>query len=179
MASALGPIHEVTPDGDNRKRLVCRDCGFINYVNPKVIVGAVCTWQDQILLCRRAIEPRMGYWTVPAGYLELYEGAEQGAAREALEEAGVHITIDGLLAVYSLSHISQIQLIYRAYLKDPYLNPGPESSEARLVDWSHIPWNAIAFPSVTWALNRHNEVRDQTTLVPATQPNNTSAIINP
>ena len=174
MVRPAGPVHEHVPEGDNRTRLVCRDCGFINYINPKIVVGAVCRWGDLILLCRRAIDPRKGYWTVPAGYLELHEGAEQGARREAFEEAGARIEVEGLLAVYALTHLSQIQLIYRARLTQPDICPGPESVEARLLSWDDIPWDDIAFPSVRWALDRHRDVRDQAIFVPATNPSDSA-----
>src|SRR6185437_4395233 len=97
--AARGPSVRTIPDGDNRERMICPDCGFIAYENPKVVVGAVCRWEERILLCRRAIEPRAGYWTLPAGYLELEEAASAGAAREAWEEARAEIAIEGLLAV--------------------------------------------------------------------------------
>jgi len=114
--TARGPTVLLVPDGDNRERQVCPDCGFVNYENPKIVVGSVVVWEDRILLCRRAIDPRHGYWTLPAGYMELNESAAQAAAREAWEEAQAAITIDGLLAVYSIPRISQVQLIYRAHL---------------------------------------------------------------
>lgn len=172
MSRFQGPVYEGVPEGDNRTRLVCRDCGFINYVNPKVVVGAVCLWERRVLLCRRAIDPGKGYWTIPAGYLELHETAEQGAKREVLEEAGAHVEVEGLLAVYTLTHLSQIQLIYRAQLKNPGLRPGPESAEANLVDWSDIPWDELAFPSIHWALHDHRRVCDETEFIPATNPSN-------
>jgi ADP-ribose pyrophosphatase YjhB (NUDIX family) len=155
--TARGPIHHTIPAGDNRERKVCPDCGFIAYENPKIVVGSVCCWEERILLCRRAIDPRSGFWTLPAGYLELNEGAQAGAEREALEEAGVHIVIDGLLAVYDIPRLSQVQLIYRAHLLGPELYPGPESLEAQLFAWDEIPWTDLAFPSVAWALNHHRE----------------------
>ncbi len=170
MMRPAGPVYAHVPEGDNRARMVCRDCGFINYVNPKIVVGAVCLWGDLILMCRRAIEPRKGYWTIPAGYLEVHESTEQGAHREAFEEAGARIKIEGLLAVYALTHLSQVQLIYRARLADPNINPGPESMEACLLRWDEIPWDDIAFASVRWALDRHREVQDQATFLPATSP---------
>src|SRR3990167_1761243 len=109
------------PDGDNRERLVCGRCEFIHYQNPKVVAGAVCTWrddkgQDKILLAKRAIEPRKGFWTLPAGYMELGETTEQAARREALEEACATIEIDRLLAMYSVARIGQVQIMYRARL---------------------------------------------------------------
>jgi len=155
--TARGPSLLTIPAGDNRERKVCPDCGFIAYENPKIVVGSVCHWGERILLCRRAIDPRTGYWTLPAGYLELNEAAQAGAEREAMEEAGVRIAIDGLLAVYDIPRISQVQLIYRARLLGPELAPGPESLEARLFAWDEIPWADIAFPSVAWALRHDRE----------------------
>ena len=126
-----GPIHRAIPDGDNRERLICRDCGFVHYRNPVVVVGAVVTWNDgneadaeRILLCRRAIAPQIGLWTLPAGYLELEESTEDGAVREAWEEACARITIDRLLAVYSVPRLSQVQTIYQATLVSPDIAAG-------------------------------------------------------
>ena len=150
---AAGPSVQTIPDGDDRPRLTCLDCGFVVYENPKVVVGAVCSWQDQVLLCRRAIEPSKGLWTLPAGYLELNETVEQGTIREAWEEARARIALDGLLAVYDIVRISQVQLIYRARLLSPDVAAGPESSEVMLTTWEDIPWQDIAFPSVHWALH--------------------------
>jgi len=149
------------PDGDNRERLVCGDCGFVSYENPKVVVGSVCTWGDRILLCKRAIEPRRGYWTLPAGYLEARESTADGAAREAFEEACARIEIDALLAVYSIPRISQVQVIYRARLTSPDVAVGPESEAVRLFGWEEIPWDDLAFPSVRWALTQFRAIRDQ------------------
>lgn len=146
------------PEGDNRERLICGDCGWIHYTNPKVIVGSVVSWEDRILLCKRAIEPRVGYWTMPAGFMEDGETAEEGAAREAVEEANAQIEVDSLLAVYSVPRISQVHLIYRARLTDPDVSPGPESTDVRLVTWDEIPWNDLAFPTVYWALDHFRQV---------------------
>jgi ADP-ribose pyrophosphatase YjhB (NUDIX family) len=145
------------PEGDNRARSTCVTCGFIDYHNPRIIVGSVVSLEDtRVLLCRRAIEPRRGYWTLPAGFLELGETAEEGAAREAREEACAEIVPDGLLGVFSISRIGQVQLIYRAHFADPsaepLFRPGPESLEVGLFDWDQIPWADIAFPSVNWSL---------------------------
>jgi len=149
------------PSGDNRERLVCNTCDFVSYENPKVVVGAVCTWGERILLCKRAIEPRVGYWTLPAGYLEVRESTAEGAAREAFEEACARIEIDALLAVYSIPRISQVQVIYRARLVSPDVAVGPESEAVGLFTWSEIPWDELAFPSVRWALHQFHAVRDQ------------------
>jgi ADP-ribose pyrophosphatase YjhB (NUDIX family) len=158
------------PEGDNLERLVCTDCGFIAYENPKVVVGSVCGWQSRILLCRRAINPRKGFWTIPAGYLELNETTMDGARREAWEEAYAKIEIDGLLAVYSIPRLSQVQLIYRARLATPDFAPGPETIETRLYDWSEIPWDELAFPSVRWALNHYRESATDRIIAPRSNP---------
>ncbi|NKB55224.1 MAG: NUDIX domain-containing protein [Alphaproteobacteria bacterium] len=168
--SGIGPRVREIPDGDNRPRLVCPECAFIKYDNPLVVVGAVVTWEDRILLCRRAIEPRSGFWTIPAGYLELNESPEEGAVRETKEEACADIEIDSLLAVYNITRISQVQLIYRATLRSPAVAPGEESEEVGLYEWDSIPWDDIAFPSVHWALNHHRNVRDQPVFAAHTNP---------
>ncbi len=154
-SSPRGPSERRIPEGDTRERMVCPDCGFIAYENPKIVVGAVVTSGDRFLLCRRAIEPRAGYWTLPAGYLEVNESTMAGAAREAFEEARARISIDGLLAVYDIPRISQVQVIYRARLAEPGFEPGPESLEVRLFAWSEIPWDDLAFPSVHWSLQHY------------------------
>lgn len=155
---AAGPSVRKVPEGDTHERLVCPDCGYIQYDNPKVVVGAVCTWEDRFLLCRRDIYPRRGFWTLPAGYLELNESPADGAAREAWEEACARIDIDALLAIYHIPRISQVQLIYRARLASADIASGPETREVRLFEWEQIPWDEIAFPTVCWALRHHREV---------------------
>jgi len=177
--SARGPIHRTIPEGDNRERLTCPDCGFINYENPKIVAGCVPVWGDQVLLCKRAIEPRRGYWTLPAGYLELNETTEVGAAREAQEEAGADIAIEGLLAVYSVPRISQIQLIYRARLVSPDISAGEESLEVGLFRWEDIPWQDIAFPSVHWALNQFRDFRRDGNTAARTNPPGETGNFNP
>ena len=158
------------PSGEDRERSVCRTCGFIDYQNPKIVVGAVAIWDKKILLCKRAIEPRVGYWTLPAGYLEVGEAAEEGAKREAWEEARAKFDIDQLLAVYSVSRISQVQLIYRAHLKSADIAPGPESQEVALWEWKDIPWADIAFPTVGWALRHYRESAEQESFPPFSNP---------
>lgn len=153
------PFIRKIPDGDDHERLVCRDCGFINYENPKVVVGSVATWDDRVLMCRRAIPPREGFWTLPAGYMELHETTAEGAAREAWEEACARIEIDALLAIYNIPRLSQVQVMYRARLTSPDIEAGIESLEVGLFDWADIPWDDIAFPSVHWALGHFDEVR--------------------
>lgn len=147
-----GPVARRIPDGDDRERNVCIDCGFVHYENPRIIAGAVCTWQGKILLCRRAIEPRIGYWTIPAGYLELRETVAEGARREVAEESGADVQIGVLLGVFEIPRISQVYMVYQADMLRPDLDPGPESLEAGLFAWEDIPWDELAFPSVKWSL---------------------------
>lgn len=158
------------PDGDTVERYVCGDCGHIHYTNPKIVVGSVVAHEERILLCLRAIEPRRGYWTLPAGYLEEHETPEDGARREALEEACANIVLDGLLAVYAIPRISQVQLMYRARLVEPHFAAGPESLEVKLFSWNEIPWADIAFPSAQWALRHYRESKDRRVLAPFTNP---------
>ncbi len=158
------------PAGDTLERRVCQDCGFIDYENPKVVVGAVVRWREQVLLCRRAIEPRRGFWTIPAGYLELGESAETGARREAREEALAEIELEQLLAVYSIPRISQIQLIYKARLPEPDFGAGEETLELALFDWDKVPWDELAFPSVHWALRDWHRLRHASAFAPVTNP---------
>ena len=153
---------ETVPPGDTKPRRVCDSCGFIDYVNPRVVVGAVCAWQEEVLLCRRAIEPRRGYWTLPAGFLEEGEACAEGAARETREEARAEIEIDGLLVVYNVPRLSQVHLFYRARLVDGRFEAGEETLEARLFEWPRIPWSELAFPSVRFALEHYARVIDQT-----------------
>jgi ADP-ribose pyrophosphatase YjhB (NUDIX family) len=159
------------PDGDNRERLICRDCGHVAYENPKVVVGSVVIAGDDVLLCRRAIPPRQGFWTLPAGYLELGETIEEGAAREAFEEAQADIALDGILGVFTISRIGQVQVIFRArFAGAPHFAPGPESLEVDLFPWRAIPWDRIAFPSVRWALHAWHEQGRATLGEPARNP---------
>jgi ADP-ribose pyrophosphatase YjhB (NUDIX family) len=134
------------------------------------VVGSVVSYENRILLCRRAIEPRKGLWTLPAGFLEEHESPEDGARREAREEAGADITIDALLAVYSVLHISQVQLMYRAHLAAPEFAAGPESLEVALFAWDEIPWNELAFPSVRWALDHFQESKGRSGFAPYANP---------
>jgi ADP-ribose pyrophosphatase YjhB (NUDIX family) len=152
------------------ERYVCGDCGHIYYSNPKIVVGSVVVEGGKILLCRRAIEPREGFWTLPAGFLEEHETPEDGAKREAKEEAECEIELDALLAVYSVPRISQVQLMYRARLKTPHFAPGTESLEVALFAWEDIPWTELAFPSVVWALNHYRETKDRNVFAPGTNP---------
>jgi ADP-ribose pyrophosphatase YjhB (NUDIX family) len=157
--SIRGPSVKAIPEGDDRERMICADCGYVLYDNPKIVVGSVARWGERILLCRRAIHPRRGYWTLPAGYLELNESTSAGAEREAWEDARAKLAIEGLLAIYDIPRISQVQLIYRARLVDESVAAGPESLEVGLFEWDDIPWGDLAFPSVRWALHHEQEAR--------------------
>lgn len=143
------PVELRRPDDDHLPRHICSACGTVHYINPKVIVGCVPEWQDgRILLCRRAIEPRLGLWTFPAGFLELGETSGEGAARETLEEARAEVDIDDLFVVINVPYVSQIYMIYRGRLKTPQHGPTHESSETVLLHEHEIPWTEIAFPTV-------------------------------
>jgi ADP-ribose pyrophosphatase YjhB (NUDIX family) len=169
MASFIRQV----PEGDNRERMVCADCGYVAYQNPKVVVGAVVVADGCVLMCRRAIDPRKGFWTLPAGYMELGETLEEGAAREVLEEAEASIAIEGILGVFSIARIGQVQVIFRARFSDagpPVFGAGPESLDVRLFRPDEIPWDEIAFPSVHWALNAWRETASGPIGKPAGNP---------
>ena len=136
------------PAGDNRERFVCDGCGSVHYVNPRVIAGCLPVFEDQVLLCRRAISPRPGYWTLPAGFLENGETVVAGATRETYEEANAVVSNLDLYTVFSLPHISQIYLFYRAELTAPEFSPGFESADVALFEEADVPWEDLAFPVV-------------------------------
>jgi ADP-ribose pyrophosphatase YjhB (NUDIX family) len=163
------------PEGDNRPRRVCEGCGFIDYINPKVVVGVVCVWEDRLLLCRRAIEPRRGYWTMPAGFLEEGESVEAGAQREAWEEARADVELSGLLGVYSVPRISQVHIMFRGRLRTAEVAAGEESLEVRFYDWGEIPWADLAFPSVEWALRDYGAARGKDVFSARSNPPDTLA----
>ncbi len=140
------------PAGDSLPRYVCPACGTIHYQNPKLIVGAIPEWEDRILLCRRAIEPRHGFWTLPSGFMENRETTAEAAARETLEEACARVEVSDLFALIDVPHISQVHLVYRARLLDLDFAPGEESLEVRLFREEDIPWDTIAFRSITMSL---------------------------
>lgn len=147
------PVTLRIPAGDHLARHVCTACGTVHYRNPKVITGCVPEWEDgRILMCRRAIEPRLGRWTFPAGFLELGETSAEGAAREALEEAQAEVAIGALFVVINVPYVSQVYLIHRARLKAPRFGPTLESSEAVLMREDEIPWDEIAFPTIWHSL---------------------------
>ena len=150
------------PAGDNRPRHVCNSCEEIHYSNPKIIAGCLPVFEDKVLLCKRAIEPRIGYWTLPAGFMENNESTEQAASRETLEEANARVSDLQLYSLTSMTHISHVQMIYLAQLDDLNFFPGEESLEVELFTEADLPWEDIAFQSITNALrcyfeDRHNQ----------------------
>ena len=144
------------PAGDNRERDVCRGCGHIEYENPRVVVGCIPVWEDKVLLCRRAIEPRVGYWTLPAGYMENGESLEEGAARETLEEANAKVKIKSLFLVSNDDKNNLVKMIYAAEMINEDHYPGIESLETKLFTMDEIPWGELAFETSTEALKAWN-----------------------
>lgn len=149
------------PDDDNRHRHVCDACGTIHYENPRNVVGTIPVWNEKILLCKRAIEPRRGYWTLPAGFLEIGESTTAGAARETLEEAGANVTIGPLFSLLNVAHIGQVHMFYLASMTSDQFSAGIESLEVGLFDERDIPWDDIAFPTVKKTLRWFLEDRQQ------------------
>ena len=143
------------PSGDNRSRYVCTSCDYILYENPKMVVGCVPEIDGKILLCTRAIEPRSGFWTVPAGFMELGETVEQAALRETQEEACANVELGSLLAVVNILHAGQVHIFFRARLPTPEFGIGEESLDVMLVPIDEIPWDDIAFPSIEIALREY------------------------
>jgi ADP-ribose pyrophosphatase YjhB (NUDIX family) len=147
------------PQGDNRPRHLCDQCGTVHYHNPKVVAGCIAHWGEQILMCRRAIEPRHGLWTVPAGFMENGETTYQGAMRETLEEANARVGIDDLFVTVNLPHIDQVYMLFRGRLLDLDFSPGEESLEVELMSEEQMPWDTMAFPTVTEALKLYFDDR--------------------
>ncbi len=153
-ATCAAPVSLRIPPGDSLPRHVCEACGAIHYRNPRLVVGALPVWEDRILLCRRAIEPRRGCWTLPSGFMENRETVAEAALRETAEEAGARIELGALYTMISVPHISQVHLVFRARLLDLDFAAGHETLEIALFDTSAIPWDEIAFRSVALTL-RH------------------------
>ena len=151
-------VYRIPPD-DNRERATCTACGEIHYENPLNVVGTVPVWGDQVLLCRRNIEPRFGFWTLPAGFMELGETTAEGALRETIEEAGANVEMQALFSVINVVRVGQVHLFYRARMLDTSLNPGPESIEARLFREDEVPWDELAFRTVRQTLELFFEDR--------------------
>src|SRR5215216_5369689 len=147
------------PPGDTLPRHVCDACNIIHYQNPRMVVGCIPEWEDRILLCRRAIEPRYGLWTVPAGFMENGETTFQGAARETLEEANARVEVGQLYALYNIPHINQVYILFRAKLLDIDFSAGAETLETRLFTEPEIPWEQIAFATVRNTLTHYFDDR--------------------
>ena len=148
------------PPSDSRKRAVCPCCETVHYVNPKIVVGTIPVWKEHILLCRRAIEPQYGLWTLPAGFMEIAETTTEGAVRETLEETGARVEVKGLYSMIDVPHIQQVHLFFKAELLDLAFNPGDESLEVRLFSPKDIPWDTLAFLTVhntlKWFVSEQN-----------------------
>jgi ADP-ribose pyrophosphatase YjhB (NUDIX family) len=149
------PVALKVPPGDNLPRHVCDACGTVHYSNPKLVIGCIPEWRDQVLLCRRAIEPRYGLWTLPAGFMENAETVAQAALRETLEEARARVELGEMFSVLSVPHVSQVHIFYRARLVDLDFGPGAESLEVQLFPESAIPWQEIAFRTVSTTLRHY------------------------
>ncbi|MDH5326523.1 MAG: NUDIX hydrolase [Gammaproteobacteria bacterium] len=152
------------PDGDNLPRYICQNCGLIHYQNPKIVTGCIPEWEDKILLCKRAIEPRYGLWTLPAGFMENQESTDAAAARETLEEANARVLRLRLYAVYNIPRIDQVYILFRGQLQDLDFSPGSESLDTRLFTHDQIPWDELAFPVMTETLKRYYQDRDSGSL---------------
>ena len=159
-ACGADAAYRVPPD-DNRERAICGACGEIHYENPINVVGTVPVWGDQVLLCRRNIEPRYGLWTLPAGFMELGETLRDGALRETIEEAGAQVEMQELYTMLNVVRVGQVHFFYRAQLLDTRFDPGPETIEARLFREDEIPWEQIAFRTVKETLRRWFDDRRQ------------------
>lgn len=156
FCSACGaPLQLSTPPGDDRPRHVCPACNTVHYQNPRIITGTLPVYRDRVLLCKRAIEPRRGYWTLPAGFLEMGESLAEGAIRETWEEARAEVDIEGLYAVYDIVSIGQVYVFFRAALRRPQWKPGAESAEVRLFAAAQVPWKRLAFPVVHVVLSQY------------------------
>jgi ADP-ribose pyrophosphatase YjhB (NUDIX family) len=160
-ASCGQAVIQKIPAGDNRPRYCCEGCGAIHYENPRIVVGTVPVFEGKILLCKRAIEPRYGYWTLPAGFMENGESVSEGAARETVEEAGAQIDIGALFSVLDVPHVHQVHVFYLAKMRSAALDPGEETLEAKLFDESDIPWDLLAFPTVKSTLRWYFEDRQK------------------
>jgi ADP-ribose pyrophosphatase YjhB (NUDIX family) len=150
-------VEQKIPLGETLLRAVCPACQTIHYQNPKIVAGCIPEWEGQVLLCRRAIEPRLGFWTFPAGFMELGESTEEAAARETFEEAKAKVAIHSLHGIFSLPHVSQVYVVYRAVLQDLEYGPGEESLEVRLMSIESIPWEYLAFPVIRETVKRYVE----------------------
>jgi len=153
------PISWRVPDNDDRERFVCDHCDTIHYQNPRIVVGCLPVWEGRVLLCRRSIHPRKGYWTLPAGFMENAETTLEGARRETWEEARARVSDESLYTIFDLPHISQVYMFFRARLIGPAYAAGPESDEVALFAEADIPWRELAFPVIGETLRRYFEDR--------------------
>lgn len=153
------PLQVMVPADDNRPRSVCSQCGTVHYQNPKIVAGCIPEWDGRILLCRRAIEPRSGFWTLPAGFMEVGETTAEAAKRETLEEANASVEMQELYAVMSLPHIDQVYMMFRAKLNGPEFSPGAESREVDLFELANIPWDSLAFATIRYTLQLYLDDR--------------------
>lgn len=167
-------VRQEIPAGDNRLRDVCTDCGMIHYQNPRIVTGCVPVYKDCVLLCRRAIEPRRGLWTLPGGFLELGETIEQGAVRETMEEAGASVTPDMLYTVFNVLHVGQLSLFFLADMDSPVFAAGEESLEVQLFDEQDVPWEELAFTTIRITLEHFFADRRKGTFVQHTHDINCS-----
>lgn len=157
-------VEQRIPSGETLVRAVCPSCRAIHYQNPKIVAGCIAEWENRILLCRRAIEPRLGFWTFPAGFMELGESLEEAAARETLEEAKADVEITSIFALYTLRQVNQVYVVFRGHLRTLAFGVGDESSEVELLSLDDIPWEQLAFPVIREILTRYAEDRQQGTL---------------
>jgi ADP-ribose pyrophosphatase YjhB (NUDIX family) len=153
--TCAAPVSLKVPPGDSLPRHVCDACGVIHYRNPRLVVGTLPVWEDKVLLCRRAIEPRLGFWTLPAGFMENGESVAAAAARETREEACARIELDEMFTMISVPHINQVHVIYRARLLDLDFSPGEETLEVALFEESAIPWQEISFRTIAATLRHY------------------------
>ncbi len=147
--------YRLPDDGDTKQRAICTACQTVHYENPLNVVGTVPYWGDMVLLCKRNIEPRFGKWTLPGGFMELFETVAEGAARETVEEAGAQFELEGLFAILNVARMGQVHMFYRARLLSNTFAPGYETTEARLFSEDEIPWDEIAFRTVKETLERY------------------------
>lgn len=161
-------VTQKIPPDDNRLRFVCDVCDTVHYQNPRVVVGTLPVWQEQVLLCKRAIEPRLGCWTLPAGFLENGETSREGALRETLEEAAAQVENDALYRIYNIAHADQLHIFFRCNMVEPSYAPTAESTEVALFAFDDIPWGELAFPTVFAVLEDYiRECREGGNFAPA------------
>ena len=159
-------LKRLIPGGDSRERLVCDQCEWIHYENPRIIVTGFCLWENRVLMARRAIAPRRGFWTLPGGFMEVGETPEEGAAREVREECGAEVTVESLLAIYAIPRIGQVHMVYQARMNTPEFSAGEESLDVELVELTPdaIPFDELAFPVNRWLFD--DWFRDAATPLP-------------